>query len=290
MGKLGGFIMQFSASRAFTEAFQLLGARFGMLVGIWLTFFVGIIAVIAAFGGVFFSMMRMSLGAGGTLTPGQNPLAGMGFSIFIFYILYFLVIFAQQIALSRASTGRADDTFAVALGAGLRGALPMLGVLLLYMIAGIGGGFVIGLIFAGLIAATQSAAVSFLLGLMMLLAFFYLFARFSLLLPIIAIDEVRNPFAAIGRAWKLTAGNSVKVALIWALVLIAMIAVYFVVFLVTVGMPGPGTLASPMASIGFFIAMIVIGLTVGLDMVTLTTAIYNQLSPSSAELTAEAFE
>ena len=282
--------MQFSASRAFTEAFQLLGARFGMLVGIWLTFFVGIIAVIVAFGGVFFSVMQMSLGGGGGLTPGQNPLAGMGFSVFIFYILYFLVIFAQQIALSRASTGRAEDTYGVALGAGLRGALPMLGVMLLYLIAGIGGGFVIGLIFAGLLAATQSAVVSFLLGLVTLLAFFYLFARLSLLLPIVAIDEVRNPLAAIGRAWKLTAGNSVKVALTWALVLIAMIALYSVVFLVTVGMPGPGTVANPMASIGFFIAMIVMGLTVGLYLVTLTTAIYDQLSPSSAEQTAVTFD
>lgn len=281
--------MQFSASRAFTEAFQLLGARFGMLVGIWLVFFVGIIAVIAAFGGVFFSMMQMSMGAGGGLTPGQNPLANMGFSMVIFYILYFLVIFAQQIALSRASTGRPEDSFGVALGAGLRGALPMCGVLLIYLIAGIGGGIVVGLLFAGVFAATQSAAVSFLLGLLMLLAFFYLFARLSLVLPIVAIGEVRNPLAVIGRAWKLTAGNSVKIALTWALVLIAMTVLYFVVFMVTVGFPTPGTVPGPISSIGFIIAMIVMGLSVGLYMVTLTTALYDQLSPSSVAETAHTF-
>lgn len=285
--------MQFSASRAFTEAFQLLGSRFGMLVGIWLTFFVGILALFAAFGSIFiaaFAQANIGSGTGPGIGPGRNPFAGMGFSVIVFYVLYLAVVFAQQIALSRASTGRAEDSFAVSLGAGLRGTLPMLGVMVIYLIAGIGGGVVLSLFMAGIMAATQSAGLNFLMALLMLLGFFYLFARLSLVLPVVAIDEVRNPIAAIGRAWKLTAGNSVKVALTWALVLIAITALYFFVFMITVGFPSPGTLAGgPLRSIGFIIAMIVMGLSVGLYMVTLTTALYDQLSPSSAELTAEAF-
>ena len=284
--------MQFSAGRAFSEAFQLLGSRFGMLVGIWLTFFIGLIAVFAMFGGALVAMIAQAgSGLSPGAVPGSNLFAGMGASILLFYVLYLAILFAQQIALSRASTGRNEDSFAVALGAGLRGTLTMLGVMLLYMIAGIGGGIVVSLLMAGIIAATQSAGISFLLSLLLLLGFFYLFARLCLVLPLVAIEEVRNPFSAIGRAWKLTAGSSVKVALTWALVLIAVMVVYFVVFMVTVGFPSPQTLAGgPMQSIGFFIVMIVLGLSVGLYMVTLTTALYNQLSPSSAELTAEAFD
>lgn len=277
--------MQFSASRVFTEAFQILGSRFGLLVGIWLTFFVAIIALFAAFGGMLMALVTQT-----SIGPGRNPLAGMGASVILFYLLYFAVIFAQQIALSRASMGRTEDTFAIAIGAGLRGALAMLGVLLIYLIAGIGSGIVLSLMMAGLIAATQSAVVSFLLGLVMLGGFFYLFARLSLVLPIIAIDEARNPFTVIGRAWKLASGNSIKIMLAWGLVLVAAMVLYFVAFLVTIGTPSPGIAPSTGTIFAMIAVMLVLGLSVGLYLVTMTTALYQQLSPSSVELTAETFE
>ncbi len=276
--------MQFSASRAFSDAFQRLGARFGLLVGIWLLFFVAIIGVFAAFGGIVFTMMRQTMGTG------SNPLPGMGFSVILIYVLYFLISFAQKIALSRASAARAQDTFLAAIEAGLRGALPMLGVALIYLVVGIGMGIVMSLVFAGLAVATQSAAVPLVLGIAMLLGGFYLFARLSLVLPVIAIDGVRNPIAAIGKAWQLTANNSVKIALAWGLVLIAVMVLYVVAFMVTVGFPQPGNLAGLTSSIAPIVMMMVMGLTVGLYMVTLTTALYEQLSPSSIALTAETFE
>ncbi len=276
--------MQFSASRAFSDAFQRLGARFGLLVGIWLLFFVAIIGVFAAFGGIVFTMMRQTMGTG------SNPLPGMGFSVILIYVLYFLISFAQKIALSRASAARAQDTFLAAIEAGLRGALPMLGVALIYLVVGIGIGIVMSLVFAGLAVATQSAAVPLVLGIAMLLGGFYLFARLSLVLPVIAIDGVRNPIAAIGKAWQLTANNSVKIALAWGLVLIAVMVLYVVAFMVTVGFPRPGNLAGLTSSIAPIVMMMVMGLTVGLYMVTLTTALYEQLSPSSIALTAETFE
>lgn len=276
--------MQFSASRAFSDAFQRLGARFGLLVGIWLLFFVAIIGVFAAFGGIVFTMMRQTMGTG------SNPLPGMGFSVILIYVLYFLISFAQKIALSRASAARAQDTFLAAIEAGLRGALPMLGVALIYLVVGIGMGIVMSLVFAGLAVATQSAAVPLVLGIAMLLGGFYLFARLSLVLPVIAIDGVRNPIAAIGKAWQLTANNSVKIALAWGLVLIAVMVLYVVAFMVTVGFPRPDNLAGLTSSIAPIVMMMVMGLTVGLYMVTLTTALYEQLSPSSIALTAETFE
>lgn len=276
--------MQFSASRAFSDAFQRLGARFGLLVGIWLLFFVAIIGVFAAFGGIVFTMMRQTMGTG------SNPLPGMGFSVILIYVLYFLISFAQKIALSRASAARAQDTFLAAIEAGLRGALPMLGVALIYLVVGIGIGIVMSLVFAGLAVATQSAAVPLVLGIAMLLGGFYLFARLSLVLPVIAIDGVRNPIAAIGKAWQLTANNSVKIALAWGLVLIAVMVLYVVAFMVTVGFPRPDNLAGLTSSIAPIVMMMVMGLTVGLYMVTLTTALYEQLSPSSIALTAETFE
>ena len=218
-GAIQGQIMEFSASRAFTEAFQRLGSRFGLLVGIWLLFFAAIIGLLAVFGGMFFALIRQTAGGG-------NPLAGMGGS----------------------------------------------------------------LIFAGIVAGTQSAGIAIILPLLLLIAVFYLFARLSLVLPLVAIEEVRNPLTAIARAWQLTAHNSIKIALTWGLILIAVFVLYGVGLMVTIGLPAPGNVPGPTGSIAFLILMLVMGLSAGLYMITLTTALYEQLSPSSAEQTAATFE
>ena len=286
--------MQFSASKAFLQAFQLLGSSFGKLVAVWLTFFAGIIALFAVFGGMFVAMFQTSLAAGGGgFAAGQNPLAGFGFSMVLFYLIYFAVIFAQQIALSRASTGRAEDTYSVALNAGLRGTPTMMGVLLLYIIAGIGGGIVISLLMAVIVAALQSGLVSFVLGLIMLIGFFYLLARLSLVLPVVAIGEQRNPISAVATAWRLTAGNSLKIMVIWFLAFVAVFVLYMVAMAATVGIPGsaaPGAVPGPGVIIAMFVVMAVLGLSIGLYMITLSTAIYDQLAPSSVQATAEAFD
>lgn len=290
----GGKIMQFSASKAFSQAFQMLGSSFGRLVAVWLTFFAGIIALAVAFSGMFVSMMQASLAAGGTgFAAGQSPFAAFGLSMVLFYLIYFGVIFAQQLALSRASTGRPEDTYSVALNAGLRGTPTMMGVLLIYIVAGIVGGIVISLIMAAIVAAAQSALVSVLLGLVLILGFFYLLARLSLVLPIVAIGEERNPITAVATAWRLTTGSSLKIMVIWILAIVAACVLYFVALMATIGIPGaagPGAIPGAGAMIALFLVMTVLGLSIGLYMVTLTTAIYDQLAPTSIHATAEAFE
>jgi hypothetical protein len=286
--------MQFSASKAFSQAFQLLGSSFGKLVAIWLTFFAAIIALIAAFGGMFVAMFRTSLAAGsGGFAAGQSPFAGFGFSIILFYLVYFAVIFAQQLALSRASTGRDEDTYSVALNAGLRGTPTMMGVLLIYIIAGIAGGIVISLLMAAIVAALQSGPVSLVLSLLMAIGFFYVFARLSLVLPVVAIGEQRNPITAIATAWGLSAGNALKIMAIWFLAFVAAFVLYMIAMAATVGIPGsaaPGVVPGPGVIIAMFVVMLVLGLSIGLYMVTLCTAIYDQLAPTSIDATAEAFE
>lgn len=286
--------MQFSASRVFSQAFELLGASFGKMAALWATFFVGIIALLAMFGGMFMAMIRFSAAARtGQVLPGQSPFAGMGASLILFYLLYLAVLFAQQIALSRASTGRPEDTYGVALGAGLRGTLPMLGVMLVYIVAGIGGGIVVSLFMAAIMAVAQSAAVSVLIALILGVVGFYLFSRLSLVLPVIAIGEVRNPIAAIGQSWRLTSASAFKIMAIWALAIIGAFVLYIVVAALNAGLTGglnaSGALGAG-AIIGMVVIMIVMGLSIGLYLVTLTTAMYDQLSPSSIHATAEAFE
>ncbi|MFM5917026.1 MAG: glycerophosphoryl diester phosphodiesterase membrane domain-containing protein [Novosphingobium sp.] len=287
--------MQFNGSKAFSQAFELLRASFGKMAAIWATFFVGIIALLVAFGGMFMAMIRFSAAARtGQIVPGQSPFAGMGFSFILFYILYLAVLFAQQIALSRASTGRDEDTYSVALSAGLRGVLPMMGVLLIYIVAGIGGGIVVSLFMAAIMAAAQSAAVSLLIAVLLGIGAFYLFSRFSLVLPLIAIGELRNPFTAISQSWRLTSSSALKIMAVWFLAVVGALVLYIVVAALNTGLTGAvastGSMPGAGAMIGLIVIMIAMGLTIGLYMVALTTAIYDQLSPSSIEATAEAFE
>ena len=277
--------MEFSAGQAFSDAFKRLGGRFGLLFAMWLLFFVVTVAMFVAFGGAAAAMLARSTLAADA--PSQVDLAtssrlgaGLGVTVVLLYLVYFLILFAQQIALSRVSTGREEDSFGVALGAGLRGTPTMFGVALIYLL-----GFVV--LSALSRALSGESALGVVLSLLMLIGMLYLFARLSLVLPLIAIEEMRNPFNAIAKAWRLAAGHSLKLTGLWAAVLIAAFALLFGAIAASTGFRVGA--AGPMASVALLIAVMLWWITVGLYMVTLTTALYDQLSPSSVEETADTF-
>jgi len=56
--------------------------------------------------------------------------------------------------------------------------------------------------------------------LVLMVAAIYLFVKFSLMAPVIAIEGVRNPIAALTRSWQLTKGNSFRIATFILLLLI----------------------------------------------------------------------
>lgn len=277
--------MEFSAGRAFSDAFKRLGGRFGLLVAMWLLFFVITLAMFVGFGGAVATMVaRGTFAAAGVgqanLADETGLVAGVGVTVVLLYLAWFLILFAQQIALSRVSTGREEDSFGISLGAGLRGTPTMFAVALIYM-------FALGLLSALTRALENASGLAGLISLLMLLGMLYLFARLSLVLPLIAIEQMRNPFNAIAKAWKLAAGHSLKLTGLWAVVLIAALALLILAIGITTGFRTGA--AGPMAAIGLMIAVVLWWISVGLYMVTLTTALYEQLAPTSIEETAETF-
>jgi hypothetical protein len=67
-----------------------------------------------------------------------------------------------------------------------------------------------------------------LLPLMILLALpviLYLLVKFSLIMPVIAIEGVLNPINALARSWRLTKGNSFRLLLFYFLLLVALLVV-----------------------------------------------------------------
>jgi membrane-anchored glycerophosphoryl diester phosphodiesterase (GDPDase) len=82
---------------------------------------------------------------------------------------------------------------------------------------------------------TGSSVLIVLIVLAAIVGFCYLFTKFSLLAPVIAIEGNLNPLAALKRSWQLTKGNSLRLFLFYALLLVAIIVVA-IVFSMIVGL------------------------------------------------------
>ena len=103
-------------------------------------------------------------------------------------------------------------------------------------------------------------------------------ARFCLTVPTIVIERERNPFAAIARSWRKTAGNGLRVGNFFALLTVAAI-VLLVLATILVGVllaltTGEGTAAKVVS--GLFTGVLATGAVV--LMMGVIVAIYRQLS------------
>lgn len=125
-----------------------------------------------------------------------------------------------------------------------------------------------------------------LLGLM--LVAIYLFVKFSLVAPVVAIEGVRNPIAALTRSWRLTKGNSFR------------IATFILLLFVTIGIVT--TLASMVlglvfalfdqgvADIGNAAVASLVNTVLGVIFVLVLAAVHGQLAGPSSQQLASTFE
>lgn len=282
--------MPFSASRAFSEAFDILRDRFGVLIGTALIFWVAMIVVTGAFSGTLMAAAMASAAAG----PGGDPtqaFAAMGSSMVLFYLILYAVQFAMAIALMRLCSDRRPPSIGDAIGTGFRGMPTMFGALIILMIVGLIGGVLFGLVFGFVATALNSGVLSVLLAIAALVLTILLYARLSMLTPVIAIDDERNPIRAISRSWSMTGPAMVKIALVLGLAVIVSVIVIFVLLAATIGTAAlSGQPPGPAGIIGFIIGIIVFGVSVGLYFNALFAAIHRQLSGGSAAVASAAFE
>lgn len=192
--------------------------------------------------------------------------------------------FVGSISLLALLSDRGNPTVGEALGKGLRSILSYIAAQLLSALA---AGFAIGLPL-GLVAAFAPHPVTVLVGLVLMIFAIYLFVKFSLIAPVIAIDEERNPITAIVRSWRLTKGNSLRIFAFFVLLLITV---------VIIGALVQGILTLILSAIGGAVASIGIGV-VGAFINTLMSviflvvlaAIHRQLAGPSVEGLAQTFE
>ncbi len=195
-----------------------------------------------------------------------------------------MVQFVGSMSLFALLTDRGHPTVGEALGTGLRSIPAYIAAQLLSAIAaGIAIGLPLGLIAA--IAPPAVAALALVAGLVVIL---YLFIKFSLIAPVIAIEGERNPVAAIKRSWRLTKGNSFRIVLFLFLLLFT---IGIISALVT-GILGLvlAAFGEPVTSVGTDVVGGLVNALLTVIFLVVTVAIHRQLAGASPEALATEFE
>lgn len=279
--------MRFSGSRALSEAFQTMLARIGPLLAISV---IGYLVIFALTGGLMATVLpqMMTSMQAGEASPAA-VIAGAGFGLILFYIVIYGVSFAQQVALCRMCSDRHEPSIGGAIRAGVKSVPTLFGVAILLLIAAVAAMLVVSLAIAAVAAGSDSPGLAFVMGLLVLIGCVWLFARLSMVLPVVAIDDVRNPITAISRAWQLTRGHTLRLVLVYALMLVVMGVLLVVFSALTLGSFNPGTVPSIGNMVGFGTLMLVFGLTVGLYFMALVAAIHSQLAGASTSAVEDTF-
>jgi membrane-anchored glycerophosphoryl diester phosphodiesterase (GDPDase) len=121
----------------------------------------------------------------------------------------------------------------------------------------------------------------------MLVGMVYVMIKLSLVLPVIVIENVRNPMAALTRSWQLTKGNSLRLFVFYLLLTIAYFVIVMVIGMVSMA---PVVLIAGQGKAAMLVGGLVSGIVGAAASALLTAilaAIHRQLAgPSAASIGA----
>ena len=190
--------------------------------------------VALALAGVFFLLPGLAMAL---FFPAPEPTVGLDreaamalvsdYYLSILPVVLPMVLFqaAGTLALLTLLTDRTQPTVAQAIGYGLKGILPYF---LAQLLLGVGIGVVGGLVLA--VGAVTGVPVIAAIGIAVVaLLAIYAAIKTSLVSPVIAVEQERNPVAALRRSWALTSGNSVRIGIFYVLVAAAFLIIILIV-------------------------------------------------------------
>lgn len=234
----------------------------------------GIVAVFYGLQIILFVMLGIILGASmvSVLTAANLQSGGMGAlgagsvaAIVVFYLVLFWVGMAQYCSLSSMSSPLRKPAFGEALKTGFNSSLTCLGILILMLVPYIAFVIVFAIV-GGILVAVAGIVGGVITGILAVGALLFFASRLSIILPVIAVDGIRNPVRAIARSWSLTSGHAFKIFLLSM--------VFFVVVFILFGLsfaPVFGAIQSSaitgsapnLGGLGFaFLALTVVGVLV----------------------------
>lgn len=195
-----------------------------------------------------------------------------------------IIQFVGSLSLLALLADRGRPTVGEALVAGVKSSPA-------YLIAQLLSAFIIALIVGvplGVLTAVGSPIVTLLAGALLVLFAIYAFMKFSLLAPVIAIEGERNPLRALTRSWRLTKGNSIRIALF---LLLLFFTIGIIAALVS-GLLGVvfAALGSEIALVGNGVVSAAVNSGIGVIFLVVIASIHRQLAGLSPEGLAATFE
>ncbi|WP_181815649.1 glycerophosphoryl diester phosphodiesterase membrane domain-containing protein [Alteripontixanthobacter maritimus] len=268
--------------KTWSRALELVGANFGTLATIaGLFLFIPSLASVVFLPGMA-ELMAMEPG----MTPEQitkamegkvGPLLATG------AVMLVIQLFAYSAMTRLMGGGR--PTVKDALLAGVAATLPMVGVLILFVIAVFSVIMVLSLIAAALGAG---AAAGFLASVVMLAVMVWLAARLFVTMPVMVLENRLNPVAAIRRSWRLTKPKQGRIAAFLFMLAAAYIVISIVLLMVV------GLMAAIAGDAIFLVAAIqgLLGALIGMVVCGLGVAAHEQLTGGTsrpADTSADVF-
>lgn len=279
--------MQFDSNRAWREATALANANREVLLAV-----AGVFFLLPGFASVLFlSDFQADMMANfGNPAAAERLMAGMTGPVVAFGLVSFLLQALGYLAMLALLTDRARPTVAQAISGAVRALPTLIGAALLffasYLLA-----VLIFTLFAGALGAVSGlGAVAAVLVVVLIAAMVYVMIKLSLTLPVIVIENVRNPMAALVRSWQLTRGNSLRLFVFYLLLTIA----YFVLTLVvTIVAMAPVALLAGQGKVSLVFGGLVsgiIGAAASALLTAILAAIHRQLAGPTPEKLGSTFD
>ncbi|MBA4008926.1 MAG: hypothetical protein C0486_09120 [Erythrobacter sp.] len=222
--------------RVFATAWAMLRQRFWLLLGMVAVFFA--IQIVAS---MVLGIVLAIMGAAGAVGIGaglDDPAAITGMSIFfilvmvVIYGAYLVLVLAQQAAMVTIASPLEDPSFGNAMARGFKSALPFFVISVILGIGYVALGAVVFVLVG--VAGFGGGLTGGIIGIVLLLLFMpvvvYLGCRFAVLVPVVAVDQVFNPIAAIRRSWAVTRGRVLGIFLAILVLAVLTLAVFGVPF------------------------------------------------------------
>lgn len=279
--------MNFDSSRAWRDAMALVQANSEVLIAVAGVFF--LLPGIAS--ALFLTDYQNNLMANiGNSAAVRQLMEGNVGKVMSFGLISLLLQSVGHMAMLALLTDRTRPTVGQALGIAVR-AFPTLAATILIVFAGYLLGALIYAVFAGVLGvATGIGMLTFVLILLLAGVMVYVMVKLSLTMPVIVIEKVLNPFAALTRSWRLTRGNSLRLFLFYLLLVLIYLVIATVfgggIMLIATLAAGEGTLSLVVTALvsGLFGAM------ASLLITAILAAIHRQLAGPSAESLGATFD
>ena len=283
--------MNFNMNRTWSQAMALVRANFQLLAII-----AGVFLLLPAL--VFATVMPSTMDL---MTLSENPealeqaMSGVLGPLIVYGLIGMLLQFIGYGAMV-ALIGGDRPTVGEAIMLGLRSLptliLATLAFALLYLVAVGVMSLLIGLV-AGALAAVGGNAIAVVVAavlvLAMIVAVLYVMARLSLTLPIVVLEGLRNPIAALRRSWALTKPFGGPIFAFYLLLLVAYLVISLLLFGV-LGAVGALLGQGPAAALLGGLAQGLTGAVLAMVMSGILVSMHQQLGGRSSVAIGDTFE